>query len=258
MKSYSDQRYLQKKKGSNSYRAIFWSVILLIAIFGIIYIIAYSPVFQIKNFTVSGLKNISQDSALEIVRSRLTASRLRNFFGSNNMFFWNADSVNVSKTQLASAVIKQDWLRQTVGLEISERERLAIWCSDILCYWIDNNGIAFSEAPETEGSLILKISVAGAEAVEIGSSVIEERFIKNLVAIIRGISELRLPIQIASYDGKLGEIRVNLYNGPDIYFSTRFGPALSIDSLSVLMEQKDFYIMNYVDLRVENRIFYKK
>src|SRR3989338_1714704 len=163
MKSYSDQRYLQKKKGSNSYRAIFWSVILLIAIFGIIYIIAYSPVFQIKNFTVSGLKNISQDSALEIVRSRLTASRLRNFF-----------------------------------------------CSDILCYWIDNNGIAFSEAPETEGSLILKISVAGAEAVEIGSSVIEERFIKNLVAIIRGISELRLPIQIASYDGKLGEIRVNL------------------------------------------------
>jgi len=258
MKNYSDQQYIRKKKGSDSYRIIFWSIILLIAAFGATYVVAYSPVFQIKSFTISGLKNISQKSALEIIHSRLMASKLKKFLGENNMFSWNISSVDVSKTRLASVIIRQDWLRQSVSLEVTEREQLAIWCTDISCYWIDNDGIAFSEAPKTEGSLILKINAVGENAVEIGNSVIEKRFVNNLVSIIRGIADLRLPIRIASYDGKLGEIRISMYDGPDIYFSIRFDPALSFKSLSVLMRQGDFYSMDYVDLLVENRIFYKK
>lgn len=236
----------------------FGSGFLILALIFLAYLIIYSPIFQVRSFKIIGGNRLSDEAVIKILEPIVVQNKHKNFLGSKNLISWNISDPDVSNTALASAGISRDWLRQSVNINISERERFAIWCGkNSRCYWIDQNGAAFEEAPETEGSLILIINDNETENLVIGSKVIEERFIKNLIAILKGIMDLKLPVKKAVLVKKLQELRIESYSGPDYFFGVRFDPALNLASLKSLLEKLELKNLNYFDLRVENRIYYK-
>ncbi|MDP3729307.1 MAG: hypothetical protein Q8R26_00925 [bacterium] len=235
------------------YGAIFLGIIIVVTMG---YVLVYSPVFQIKNITVSGNKYIASDDIIALARPRVVTNRLEEWLGSNNLLVWGGNNINVAETVLATAVIDRQWIHQTIVIEVIERERFAIWCGGGICYWIDQNGVVFEEAPETQGSLILKISEQDALVV-LNKPIVEDRFIKNLLGVLNALATLRVPAQKITFDRRLQEIHVETYSGPNFFFSIRFDPALNVASLFSLREKSNLTNMGYIDLRVENRIFYK-
>lgn len=225
---------------------------------GLIYVLLYSPVFKIRSFVISGMEYHSDQDILKIIEPLVFNTRLKNFLGSRNLMAWNISNPDISRTALAGAIIERDWLRQAVNIKVKERERLAIWCDTSNdCDWIDNSGMATEKAPQTEGSLIITIYDNAADRIIQGSRVLEGRFIGNLISAINGIAAMKLPIKKITYDGRLQEIHVENYSGPDLFFSVRFDPTQNIASLHTLREKTDLNKIGYIDLRVENRLYYK-
>ena len=97
----------------------------------------------------------------------------------------------------------------------------------------------------------------GEATVVLGKKVVEGRFSENLIKVLLGILDLRPPIKTIIFDRRLQEVQVSAYEGPDFLFSIRFNPELNLASLKSLKEKNGLKGIQYVDLRVENKIFYK-
>ena len=251
---FNQQNYRQKRRFRIKLYA-YSAIIVLIAIF-IFYLIAYSPIFQIREFKIAGNRQISVNKVMEILELPVLSNKIYLFLGPKNLLSWNKKEINFSKTSLKKAEIKRDWLKQTLNITVEEREQLAIWCgNNNQCHWIDENGLLFDEAPETEGSMLL--TVYADKALIEGTKISEERFIKNVVAVLKNIPSLNLPVKKIIFDGHLQELRAETYSGPNIFFSIRFNPELNIGSLQKLEEKTNVQNLRYIDLRVENRLYYK-
>ena len=225
---------------------------------GFFYAIQISPIFRIRNFNISGKEHLTDEEAMGILESLVITSRIKTFLGKDNMLSWGAGSPDTSKTALIEALINRDWIRQSVDISIKERERLAVWCdSKRDCGWIDDKGMLFEKAPQVEGSLILTVSDIHSGYISQGAKIYEERFVGNIIKLLNGLKELHLAIAEMNFDSKLQEIRVKNYSGPELLFSIRFDPATNLDSLKSLIGGGGYKKYRYIDLRVENRIYYK-
>lgn len=230
----------------------------LLLIIGLIYVILFSPVFKIRAFNISGGEHHTDKEIMDIISPLVLNTRVKIFLGQNNLLSWNIPRPDISKTALSEAVIDREWIRQSISISVRERERLAIWCDkNNDCNWIDGHGMAIEKAPQTEGSLIIAVYDISADRIIRGEPVLEDRFISNLISVIRGIAHMELPVKKITYDNGLQEIRVENYSGPDLFFSIRFDPAQNIASLLSLQEKTNTSRIGYIDLRVENRLYYK-
>ncbi len=252
-------RFQTKRKNRRvRIRVYLWLAGIFLAFVGIFYVVQLSPVFKVRNFNISGKEHLTDKEVLKIIGERVMTSRIGTFLGSDNLLTWSVKSPDTSKTALLKAVIDRDWIKQSVNIAIEERERIAIWCdSKGDCSWIDVDGMLFEKAPQVEGSLILTVKDVNSGYISIGAKISEDRFIKNIIDILEGLKAMKLAVKYISFDSKLQEIHVENYSGPAIFFSIRFDPSTNMDSLRTMMEKQDFKKYPYIDLRVENRIYYK-
>ena len=252
-------KFQSKKRGRTiRIKIYFFTAGVILSLLGIFYIIQLSPIFQIRNFNINGKEHLSEKEIIYILQSLVITNKTKIFLGPQNILAWNTGKPDISKTALADALIDRDWIRQSVSIAIKERERLAIWCdSKNDCGWIDNDGLIFERAPQVEGGLILTVSDINSSYLQQGKIISEKRFIPNIIKILEELKKLRLAVKNIKFDSKLQEIKVENYSGPNLLLSIRFDPATNLNSLQSLMEKTDFKKYKYIDLRVENRIYYK-
>ena len=258
MRGYLEQNQFYKRQRNFRIKIYLYFSVFFLVLIGIFYIVFFSPIFKVREFRISGQDRLSDGSVLKILEPLVLNSRLSDFLGKENLLAWSRQDLNLPGTSLLSAKIRRDWIRQAVLIDIKERVPLGIWCGKTgSCYWLDEHGIAFEEAPETEGSLILIVYDNGAESIALNKRVAEERFSKNLTDILKAISKMSMPVKKITFDKILQELHIATYEGPDLFFSIRFNPELNIASFRSLQEKGTLKGMQYIDLRVENKIFYK-
>lgn len=257
MQIYLDEQ-LHKKRRQARIKGYFLILGIALAALALFYVVIDSRAFQIRTFNINGTKRLSDSAVLQILEETALKNKVERILGAKNLLAWNTKDPDVSGTALLDAQIERDWLQQEINIEVKERERLAIWCDKSQnCYWIDQGGTVFDSAPETEGSLILTIHDTREKNTVPGKKIIEDRFLTNLVKILIGIQELKIPVKKAIFDDRLQEVKLTAYSGPDFFFSIRFDPAINLASVKSLIEKNNFRNLQYIDLRVENRIFYK-
>lgn len=252
---YEDRQFLKQKKRI-PYK--FYLILLFSGLLGvfIFYAVAYSSIFRIRDFSVVGSDRFSNEVVIGELQPLVLNTKVKNFLGINNLLVWGGKP-DVAGTVFLEANIERQWIHQSVVIKVKERTQFAVWCRAGNCYWIDENGTAFEEAPQTEGSLILTVYDNDNEAIMIGRKVVEERYADNLIKILNGILNIRITVREISYNEKLQEITVRTTSDPDIYLSVRFDPSLNLTALQTLKEKVGMRGIKYIDLRVENRIYYK-
>ncbi len=222
------------------------------------YTVLYSPVFRVHSLTITGATYHSDQEALRIIEPLVIHGRLGDLLGAHNLLAWGTEHPDISKTAFAAATVDRSWLKQAIMITVTERDRLAIWCDSFQsCNWIDSTGMAFEQAPETQGSLILTVQDADPMHILPGEFVLGQRFLGNVVLILKELPLLHLPIRSLNYDGHLEELHADTYSGMQLLFSIRFDPTENISSLQTLEGSIDVAKLSYVDLRVENRLYYK-
>ena len=274
---YLDERQKKKRRRFLKLKIYGGIIIIFILIAAAVYVIVYSPLFHIKNITQTN-DDLTQINADELIRNLknffANQSKIAGFLGPDNILIWNKEAlVKFPKAPaVAELTIEKDYFKREIKISIKERERFGVWCplSSVDnastttavaggCWWFDKNGVIFAEASQLEGQLINKVDDFSGRSLESGNSVLEEKFLTNLIKIFDVLDKSGLKIKSLRLENlQLQEIVADpsAVSLPKIYFSLRFDPSFgvaAIESLKNLGLEK----IGYIDLRVENRAYYK-
>jgi len=224
----------------------------------LVYILFFSPLFKIKS--------------VEILESgAINEQEIKNNFNYANIFLSTTNKIKnnlIEKIPRISEIeIKKNLIKRTIKLTIKERKKIGIICQVLeekeSCFYVDEKGIIFEKALQTSGSLILLIKDFSQRDFIIGGQIIEQNKIEKIVKIKEYLSNeiniVALEFDILSIP--LSEIKVLTSENWYILFSIDKEIKNQLLGLKAALKEKisaeQRANLEYVDLRIENRIYYK-
>jgi len=262
MQSYINENRQKRKKLAFKIKICGSFIFLSLFIIGVVYLIIYSPLLQIKNINSVVLEGDIRNFN-EIISDLnfffAARSRIASILGAGNILIWENQAEDFLKYQpaISSLTIRKDYFKRTVDINIEGRKKFGVFCSIIECWWFDKKGVVFEKASRIEGEIIYNINDLSNRKLEIGERILPQNFFDNAIKIFEVMEEIGFNIRTLNIDDlELQEAHIESLLIPKIYFSLRFAPKFNNDIFKNFKEiglQK----IEYIDLRVENRIYYK-
>ena len=290
---YVPDDYRERKGRKSRLFLIFTTAIFFSVLFFGAWFLLRTPFFRIKNIEVIGIDNVTREAVISLLRSKVIGgSFYRSFLGVNHFLNWS-NSLNgkdlLSLPAVKSIEIEKNYSERGVTIKVEERQQYGIWClrprinaddtqinadgisvnqrsnqrtsavaTDDECWWFDDEGIIFKRAVSAKGSLIIAVNDYSERDFGLRSEILPERLRVNAFSVFeilkKGIVAIR---EVKLNDLKLEEFEVLTHDGPKIYFSLRFPASNSIVALEDLISKSGFKNLEYLDFRVENRVYYK-
>lgn len=155
-----------------------------------------------------------------------------------------------SSTDLLSALQVSNEIRE-YGVFCVGEER-----SDV-CYWFNNNGLLTSEATTIVGNVLLKINEVSNYRPEINKQFLDNYLWENMALVIEFLKSGKLDVKNILLIRNDQDLIVTANDGVKILFSLRFNPQNNIAGLLSALDKNKMKNVSQIDLRVENKIFYK-
>ena len=122
----------------------------------------FSDFFDVKAIEVTGNESVASEEVIKVAEAAaVRAKPIYKLLGSRNVLFWTTKEMlepMEGAPQVASFKVVRDLSERSINIKVVEREKFVVWCEGE-CFWIDEKGIIFSDAPETEGTLIKIVRV---------------------------------------------------------------------------------------------------
>jgi hypothetical protein len=142
--------------------------------------------------------------------------------------------------------------------------------STFRCWWFDREGILFARALDSRGGLLKTVHDYSGRVIGAGAAALPPPLMRNLLSIFEVLRESgAVPDEVRLEDIANEEVEVVTLNGPRLYFSLRFplgGVADVVRQMfssppagggSTIGGLPPAHRLEYVDFRVENRVYYK-
>jgi len=251
--------YYSSKRKRTKKRRILFLIFLLVLI--LICGVGLSPIIKIKAIEISGNKDVS-------------AEKIRNSLDYKNIFLLSNSKIKNDLLkkfpQILDLEIHKNIVKRTLKLIIKEREGIGIVCKASpafaeatagKCFYIDSEGVIFKESLLTSGFIILLINDFSNRQYNLGDKIFDKNLIESLLKIKDKLANeldiLLANIDIMSYPVK--DIRVTTYETWKVLFSSERNIDDQILELKTALKEKikDRTGLEYIDLRIENRVYYK-
>jgi len=212
---------------------------LVVVLGGVIYLLFFTSIFEIKKVNMEGSYIFSEEEAKNLIGGA------KYIFSSIELGEWPIEVKEVS--------YERSYLKREVLLKVEEREHYGMWCFSEKCWWFDKQGVIFKEAPLTRGNFIKVIY--GDREIRRGEKIVKEELFINLADILSILERVNLEVDRFEIEDIKNEEMIAYSKGVPIYFSLRINPIFTEKALNSLKEELGK--ISYVDLRSENRAFYK-
>jgi len=221
----------------------------------LIYLLFFSPVFEIKelNFNNTHVNEVVEN----IIKSSIIDSNIFLFSVSN----YRKNILN-RFPEIENFFIKKDYISRKVSVEIINRIENGIWCeNDFRCFYFDNNGIIFKEAPRViSGSMFILVNEysSSTETIILPKNIFDDGILDFIHKLFYLFKEFNLTgkFLINDFDN---ELIFETVDNVEIIFNKEKISEYKEDILRALFDSlKDkFNTLEYIDLRVVDRVFYK-
>ncbi len=236
---------------------------LIILFCGLIFVF-FSPVFVINDVAVIGNHHLSPEDVRETVDNALHENSSL-FLPVGHIFFLNkADLTYVVKKELplVDEIEFQRKLPNILKVKIKERNSAFIWQTRNKYYYVDRNGYAYLgiSKQEHKDSKLITLKDQAKLDVELGDKVVTSNFVDFIkVLTIDFEPKVKVPIQEIVLPLTTMEIRVITTEGWQAYFDTARPANAQIKRLTLVLKQiiKPREQLQYIDLRLNDRVFYK-
>lgn len=259
-----------KKKTFSGAGKFLYGLIILVFLGAIIYSIFFSQFLAVTKIEVSGAENLDPAEIRKIVEAEITGNFLK-FIPRNNILLASKISIEkniLGKYKYAEKAQTRKKFPDSLIIQLKERKFSLIFCSAGSCGVIDDGGTAFAEADFEKNEIgennLPILYDDGNKGFVLGEVIFGQDYINYLLGIREktkdglGINmerELRTP-QIAS-----GDIRAKTAEGWQIYFDKNIPLEKEISMLKIVLENKigqsNRTELEYIDLRTENKVYYK-
>ncbi len=252
-----------KRKIRRRHLIIFWLIFLtsVFIISATVYFVFFSQIIKVQKFSIDGNRVVGRSELEELITKKLNSRGwfVRKISEKNILYWFGVKEIRDSGIAAADEVLVHTNLTdRTVAVEIKERVFAGIWCGDS-CFGFDSNGVAYFLAPDTEGSLILKIKDENNVGLTLGQPVIaDEKVLSNIFKTIAIIKENNILIDgVTIKDATLREWELKSTKGTQFKFSLDFVPDKLKSVIDNLKGRTKLEALNYIDFRVQNRVYFK-
>lgn len=228
-------------------------IFLTIVLFGgLIYLIVFSGLLDIKNINISGYEHE------ETIRIMAEEEVSRNFLTKNILFFSTHSLKDNLKgdPNIKSVRISKKYPR-SLKIEIEEAKPAIIWISAGDKYLIDDRGVVMKIATDEK---LIEIFDASNIKIKAGERVASPTFIKFINEITTGFETATGTklIKITLFD-LIEDVHILSSDGWTAYLNASMTASSQLKNLTRILAEasKDKTKLQYIDMRLDNKIFYK-
>lgn len=274
-KQFENYMFRERHERRMSLKARLLSILIVIFLILAI-VIQFSPVFAITDIQISGTGDVSSDEIKALLSERMNRERRFLIFPQRNIIFFNAKKAERAigeRFQAIAEVHIDKTLARTIRVRIREHEKIIVLVGPTEAFYLGEEGEKLSAIGE--GYLIREGAATGTAARISGVKDEAKKQLPVLFAATEGeipatlVSAVRtlanelpkhgVPLIAFQYEAADGRIIVTTNDGWSAYFDPASEKLTSqVESLAaVLSEIKDLKNIDYIDLRFENRVYYK-
>lgn len=237
----------------------FWVAVLLpIILCFLVYLLLFSQVFWIDDIQLSGNNEIDKERVMNLFKEEI----------STDIFFLESRSIFlIDSSEIVSRILEEFPMISSIHIKrsfpnsfkatIYKRKAVAVWCrNDGECYLIDNEGVIFKEVSIPAGLVVIK---GGNNNVSLSETPISSDIMTFLMEVWR---DTKYAVRITEFEIEEPNIIAQTVEGWDIRFTLTDSPSTQVKKLILVLEKKiskkDRSILEYVDVRFENRVYFKR
>jgi len=269
-------------------RKKFWRLFTLffILIVSIIVGLSYfsnSKKLSIDNIIIDGTNIIDSRNVDSFVKERLSGRYIYLFSRGNSLIYPKDEiyqNLLVEFPRIEELNIYREGFK-TLRIKIKERSGSYLYCGEELpedqnsigegCYFVNNDGYVFDNAPYFSGDVYFKyyVSIGDNISKPLGINIMDKDRFHELVRFVDGVEVLGFKQSYIVIDGSgvnslyLAK-RGNTMN-PKIIFKTNDDLTIMLENLSSAMSKSEFAneikerydTLSYIDLRFDNKVIYK-
>jgi cell division septal protein FtsQ len=259
----------EKKRNPFALRIIF-DVLLVAFLATAVYILFFSSYLQINHLFLDGIEELDYQKIIAEINSNFDGKYLK-IIPRNNFLLISQNRLKndlMEKFKKIESIEVKKKFPNAVSVKIKERKALMLWCSGGPCYIVDERGYAYSGAdfnsPEIMENNLIRLVDISARPVNLGEKILGPEFIQFTLGIKDKLSEeigINIGDEYLARSAIAEEVKVKTDEGWDIYFNSQISLDQSIKTLKLFMDEKinsdDRNRLEYVDLRVEDKVYYK-
>ncbi len=239
-------------------------IALLIAVIICAGILFFSNFFAVKKAVLVGNNKIKSEDIESILKDAISGNRFVVFSASNIMLINDGKIKNkiMEEMPLIDRIEIKRMLPNTLKLNIPERDPFAIWETGGKKYLVDSKGKVCYEIKDNVNMDLPIIYDKQNKAVEVKGEATFPQQINVIRNILNSLKDkTKLEVEFVSLPNSLGfEVDVKTKDGFMVYFNTERSVDSQIRDLKSVLdkqvaEQKSS--LQYIDLRVENWVYYK-
>ncbi len=219
---------------------------------------------RVADFKVEGNVQVPPDAIISETAKEMLTNTWRGWIGPGNILFWVFGKTPERLDrfpEVKEVRVTSNLFTRSVNITAEERTPFAILCeaSSTRCFVMDHEGILFASAPQTEGTLILKIQDATNRTLLLGMPFLPDAlWIHHVFSVLEALKRNDFVPRATSIESlSLRTWSVKVTQGPTFVFSLNFVPDNLDSILSNLSGKLDFSSVSTVNFEVPNRIYYQ-
>ncbi len=229
---------------------------LSVIVIFLVYALFFSGWFLIKGIELSGNQEVDEEEI------RKTVGQFSNILFSSSKEI--EDSLKKNFPIIGRADVSKNFFNKRLSVRIDEREAAGIWCRHLedQCFYFDKDGFLFKPAARFSGEAFLTIEDGRGKVLDLAGILDEKELIEKMNSAKRILDELKF-IAYSNFFLAPGsfEFWIKTKEGWYVYLDKESDIPTQLVALKKFLEEKlpvsRRQNLQYIDLRVNNRIYYK-
>lgn len=266
------RQFLRRKIKSFVWKSVF-AVFVLIAAIALLSWGSRNEKFLVSGVKIEGNETVSAEEISKIAERELFGKYVF-LFPKNNIFIYPGSSI---AGEIIRSLKKVKSVETKIGdgnelvVKILERKPSYIWCPEQevkkdpesagQCYFLDERGFSFSEAPRFSAPVFFEIHYGFMTDAGVGGYPFEDLLFRKLILFKNALEEISLPA-IRLIKMKDGDFKFELKDGGAILINEKNDITVSLRNLVSAKKALDdsgkaTSSLEYIDLRFGNKVFFK-
>lgn len=265
LRRFTSERIRKARRKQLTMRISLWSVLVL-SLFVLVVQIINTPEFAISHISFSGNRAVSSKDMRAVIDPHLEGY-YGHLFSKRNAFIYQHDAIEQAIAdafvKIKTVDVELDGLR-TLDISVTEREPAALWCapaSTRSCYFVDSAGLTFAVAPRMSGGSFV-VYEKDLPLNPLGQQLTDETHFRELQEAVTYMMTLGLKPRRVVWNEAFLDVAVMVQTATGdvqthIYIPEQGPYNESLTNLASILQGFDFTGVEYIDVRFENKVFYK-
>lgn len=267
---YKDELKAKKRKKLLA-GAVGFGLLIVAGAIGAVYLLFFARLLDVRNITIESSEELY--AGIDSAVTDWLGSGLWGLTKRSNILFWSDDALAsrliTQIPELESVAITRDF-PHTLVISVKERKPEGVWCLSAQaglsgqdwCFYFDKNGVAFGESRPSDGFLILNVIDQRSRELNLGDRVAEGVWITNIIKARESLAKNNINVSaFVIPPDSFDEFHAKTAEGWKIRFGNQTDIESQINALAVFLKEKisasQRASLQYVDLRIQDRIYYK-